>query len=89
MAGTVTVRSSENHRAEDQRLRSLLGNATQGSSRSIQRKGLEWVEPQSAGTRWCWQLCEILSDSICHQDLATMMFSKSSRKMETSEENSS
>lgn len=63
MAGTVTVWSSENHRAEDQRLRSLLGNATQGSSRSIQRKGLEWVEPQSAGTRWCWQRCEILSDS--------------------------
>lgn len=34
------------------------------------REGLAWVESQSAGTRWCRQLCEILSASICHQDLA-------------------
>lgn len=37
-------------------------------------EGLEVSGSQSAGTRWCWQLREILSASICHQDLANNVF---------------
>lgn len=38
-----TVILQENHRAEDQKLRSQQGNSTDGSPLHTWREGLEWV----------------------------------------------
>lgn len=38
-----TVILKENHRAEDQKLRSQLGNSTYESSLCTEGEGLEWV----------------------------------------------
>lgn len=44
MAGNLhTVIWKENHRAEDPKLRSQLGNSTYGSSLCTEREGVDWV----------------------------------------------
>lgn len=74
----------ENHKAEDRRLRSPLGNSTQGSPLYTQRGGLQWVnhKVQELG---CWLLHETVQ-AFATRIWQTTMCSEEFQKAEKEED---